>query len=200
MSDLTRTPQTAPNIKCTCTLSWRSPIAESEPHADDCAITNPVKAAMWQGILATVEALPRETGGTSRSVGEYTDDDLGGSSVKSTYMVGQDDGSDNVYEIVVTVRKSVSHNDDFWGPGGTRDLDDPVRRVVVDGEHYMLGDDNPNLPSSCKGFGGRRYRIEFFDGRTVPTSDLWHQGTIPPKWRERYPDNARFVRPEGGVA
>jgi len=80
----------------------------------------------------------------------------------------------------------------FWGPGGDVDQIEPANRVVIDGEHYMLGDNTAGM----KGFGGRRFDIEFFDGRRVTTTDLWFQGVIPPKWRERFPDNARFVQPE----
>ncbi|WP_433235329.1 DUF6197 family protein [Streptosporangium sp. CA-135522] len=78
----------------------------------------------------------------------------------------------------------------FWGPGGERDDDDPVKRVVVEGEHYLIVDETC---SGFRGFGGRRFDIEFFDGRTATTWNLWHQGTIPARWRDRYPDNARFV-------
>ncbi|MEV4748997.1 hypothetical protein AB0K21_21685 [Streptosporangium sp. NPDC049248] len=78
----------------------------------------------------------------------------------------------------------------FWGPGGERGLDDPAKRVVVNGEHYLIcGDETGGF----RGYGGRRFDIEFFDGRTATTRNLWCQGTIPPRWRDRYPDNARFV-------
>ncbi|GHC38526.1 hypothetical protein GCM10010348_77350 [Streptomyces anthocyanicus] len=183
-------------VKCSCLFGPRIVDGE-ETHSDDCRITNPVRHASWESILALVADLPRETGGTSRSIDEFAEDGLGGSVMRATYSVGQEDGSDKVYEITVSVEQSVDHNDKFWGPGGTRDGDDPAKRVVVDGEHYMLGDDSPTFPKAYKGFGGRRFTIKFFDGRTITTGDLWYQGVIPSKWRERYPDNARFVRPEG---
>ncbi|WP_275558596.1 hypothetical protein [Streptomyces sp. 5-6(2022)] len=180
-------------VKCTCAFGPRVVSGETV-HSDNCRITNPVRHALWQGILTIVDDLPKETGGTSRSIGEFTDDGMGGSAMRATYVVGQKDGSDKVYAITVSIEQSVDHVDYFWGPGGPRDGDNLLDRVVVGGEHYILGEDRPG--DAFKGFGGRRFDIEFFDGRKVTTRDLWYQGVIPPKWRERYPDNARFVTGE----
>lgn len=78
-----------------------------------------------------------------------------------------------------------------WGPGGYRDLDDPTMRVVVEVEHYLICEEKG--PDRFRGFGGRLFTIEFFDGRRVSTTNLMHQGTVPARWRERFPDNARFL-------
>lgn len=177
-------------VKCSCMFGPRTVDGEVV-HEGDCRVTHPVRHASWQSILTLVADLPEGTGGTSRSIGEFTEDGLGGSVMRASYRAGQPDGSDAVYTITVAVEQSVDHNDSFWGPGGTRDGDDPTKRVVVDGTHYILGDDRPG--GAFKGFGGRRFDIEFSDGRTVTTRDLWYQGVIPPKWHERYPDNARFI-------
>lgn len=70
---------------------------------------------------------------------------------------------------------------------------DPAARVVVGGTHYRLG---PNRPGNndLKGFAGRRWEIEYLDGRpSVVTNDLWYQGKIPEQYRSLIPDNARFV-------
>lgn len=81
----------------------------------------------------------------------------------------------------------------FWGPDGyLENVTDPVDRVVIDGEHYVIRED----AGPIRGFGGRRFDIQFFDGRTVTTRNLWHQGTVPAEWRHRYPDNAAFVQPQ----
>jgi hypothetical protein len=84
-----------------------------------------------------------------------------------------------------------SDTDQAWGPGGWRDRDDPAKRVVVDGEHFYICDEIGSR--QLRGFGGRRFYIEFFDGRRAETTNLMHQGTIPARWRERFPDNARFL-------
>lgn len=159
---------------------------------------NLIHDALWDGVLAIVDNLPHD-GNTRRSITEFTEDGMGGSAMRATYSVKQPDGSHKVFQLTLGCEESIDHDDAFWGPGGTRDGDDPAERVVVGGEHYLLGDDKPDYPKAFKGFGGRRFAIEFFDGRKVTTHDLWHQGVVPPKWRERYPDNARFVQP-GGAA
>ncbi|MFG1709165.1 hypothetical protein ACFLIM_38840 [Nonomuraea sp. M3C6] len=84
----------------------------------------------------------------------------------------------------------------FWGPGGYLEgAVDPAARVVVDGEHYAICGNTGGF----RGHGGRRFDIAFHDGRTATTRNLWHQGTVPPEWRHRYPDNARFVQAQEGV-
>ena len=65
--------------------------------------------------------------------------------------------------------------------------------VVVNGVRYTIEDENSN--SIFKGFGGREFNIEFFDGRKVTSHNMWCQGEIPERFRS-YPelqDNARFI-------
>lgn len=64
--------------------------------------------------------------------------------------------------------------------------------VRIDGSHYRYRADVPVGVAAFRGFGGREITIQFFDGRTVVTKNLWHQGTIPDRFRERLPDNARW--------
>ncbi len=50
------------------------------------------------------------------------------------------------------------------------------------------------LLGGFRGFGGREFRIRFYDGRTdVVTRNLWHQGIIPEHYRALLPDNAEWV-------
>jgi len=77
----------------------------------------------------------------------------------------------------------------FWLKKITMPEDDKNRRVIVAGQHYMVGTNT----SGPRGFGGSRYTIHFNDGRTVETSNLWHQGEIPKQFKNRLPDNARFI-------
>nr|WP_319393438.1 hypothetical protein [uncultured Desulfobacter sp.] len=67
------------------------------------------------------------------------------------------------------------------------------RRVVVDGNHYMISAVTDTYP---KGFGGRQFIIQFFDGRIIKTNNLWSQGSIPDRFREMLPDNAVFLSTE----
>lgn len=76
-------------------------------------------------------------------------------------------------------------------------VDDP-KTVRIGGVHYRLGDERG--PAQVRGYGGRRFRIKFHDGRDVTTTDLWCQGTIPQRFRERLGDNAVFVRDQIEIA
>jgi hypothetical protein len=84
------------------------------------------------------------------------------------------------------VRESCCHACDFWRQYEAMKHDPKV--VRVDGQHYYIG-----KPFWFKAFGGRRFVIEFFDGRRAVSDCLWTQGIIPPHFRERMPDNARFL-------
>lgn len=68
--------------------------------------------------------------------------------------------------------------------------------VVANGVRYTIEDENSNSP--FKGFGGREFNVEFFDGRKVTSHNMWCQGEIPERFRS-YPelqDNARFIPKE----
>ena len=64
------------------------------------------------------------------------------------------------------------------------------RRAIINGEHYMVYAETDGL---IKGSGGRRVIVEFFDGRIIHSNNLWHQGTIPERFREMLPDSAIFI-------
>lgn len=151
------------------------------------------ETALWAGVLAVIDALPKETGGTARHVGQFVVDGAS-TTATTTFEVDQPDGTTKVYALTLAVEQSVDEHDRTWGPGGRAAGSSPDRRVVVDANLYLIGDGARF--GGFRGFGGREFCIEFFDGRKVATRDLWHQGVIPPKWRELWPDNARFVNAE----
>lgn len=68
--------------------------------------------------------------------------------------------------------------------------------AIINGIRYTIEDED--IHPHFRGFGGREFNIEFFDGRTVTTHNLWCQGKIPERFRS-YPelqDNARFIPKE----
>lgn len=67
---------------------------------------------------------------------------------------------------------------------------DNPRHAIIDGMHYMVGAEEASR--DFRGFAGRKFIVNFFDGRVVETTNLWHQGTILPWFRDRMPDNAEF--------
>lgn len=92
----------------------------------------------------------------------------------------------DAYGAMLRERKLCFDCNHFWQLFEKRDDPSVVR---ARGHHYMIGAKNDPFP----GFGGQRFVIKFFDGRVVETKNLWHQGDIPERWRERMPDNAEFV-------
>lgn len=66
-------------------------------------------------------------------------------------------------------------------------------QLVIAGRIYSEGNTRkpPNSPHS--GMAGRRFDIEYFDGRRVTTHDLWAGGEVPERYRHLIPDTARFL-------
>lgn len=94
----------------------------------------------------------------------------------------------------------VPNRDKHFKDFGDRNKFPPVR---VNNSHYVIGDPAWSTDKrSFLGYGGHVWYIQFLDnnqfrsGHIIKTNNLWHQGTIPPKFREQLPDNARFLTPE----
>lgn len=68
--------------------------------------------------------------------------------------------------------------------------DEGNKCVVVGGQHYRICDENSE--SLFRGYGGAKFIIDFFDGSTVTTTNLWHDGEVPEVFREHLPNNATF--------
>ena len=73
---------------------------------------------------------------------------------------------------------------------------DDYRRIVIDAYCYGVGEKEPpknGRSNGMWGFGGRRFDIELFTGERFTTHNLWGGGQIPERFRDRMPDNARFL-------
>lgn len=68
--------------------------------------------------------------------------------------------------------------------------DDPFS-VRIGGKHYTIHADD--APKGARGFGGVLHTIRFFDDSVVETRNLWSQGEIPARFRDRLLDNASFI-------
>jgi hypothetical protein len=44
-----------------------------------------------------------------------------------------------------------------------------------------------------RGMAGRRFEIEYLDGRRVTAANLWSRGLVPERFRALIPDTARFA-------
>lgn len=90
------------------------------------------------------------------------------------------------------LRRHMCFHCNFWQDLAERNHE---RHVRVDGKHYTIGDKNAGK-SEFRGFGGRAFKIRFFDERgEVETTNLWHQGDIPIHFQKVMPNNAEFVKP-----
>lgn len=80
----------------------------------------------------------------------------------------------------------------FWHDHIYHRFDENV--VRVGGSHYIIA---PNEEAGIRGSYGQTYRIRFISGsmkgKEITTTNLWHQGVIPSRFRSIIPDNAEFI-------
>lgn len=81
---------------------------------------------------------------------------------------------------------------DFWRGYAAKTGD--AKSIRINNEHYWLG--KATKPGDANGYGGSWFTIKRDTGEEIKTCDLWHQGTIPEHFRQRIPNNAKFVKPE----
>ena len=88
--------------------------------------------------------------------------------------------------------EGVCFNCAFWRVRAAQKHD-----TVIDGRLYTVG--NRPAGGSTNGMAGRRFDIEYFDGRRVTTHDLWAGGEVPERYKAQIPDTARFLGGAGFV-
>ncbi len=204
------------NIRCsTSDEVWQTVTAALEKQrwgggfslADDAGkpaaiITSERHHDLWQAVMARCDELKQQhkpNHGHSQSSALA---DWDGRGVSGILGVGQGDGTDLVYRIHARTTGrpesiSVGHDgpwldshDAFWA----QQLADRSTAVVINHEHYRVRPDS-GRPGPGDGFDGQMFRIRWLaDGSVTETRNLWHQGIIPPSWRDRLPDNAEFVK------
>jgi len=70
----------------------------------------------------------------------------------------------------------------------------PIARV--NGRHYVVEPYDTTTPSQWRGSSGAEFTFRFHDGREITSNDVWTQGEIPARFRDRLPDNAVIVPQE----
>ena len=89
-------------------------------------------------------------------------------------------------------RQQLCHSCDFWYEKiGMKD--DPSV-AIIGGIFYTVAAERRNVPKSALGHGGRKLSIQWHNGRSTVTTNLWSCGAIPELFKDRLKDNAVFVR------
>lgn len=88
--------------------------------------------------------------------------------------------------------QSLCFSCDHWMHYIENDPSNP-NAVIIEGNHYIVCNEAAG-GRSTSGFGGEKFIIEKIDGERIVTTNLWHQGRIPERFRDRLIDNARFIR------
>ena len=81
---------------------------------------------------------------------------------------------------------------DFWYEKLEWKENNDPNQVIVDGVHnyaYDMTEDRGQF----LGYGGSVFHIRWFDGREKKSNNMWCQGSIPDRFKDRLPDNAEFV-------
>lgn len=76
----------------------------------------------------------------------------------------------------------------FWKQ---KHLSPDLRRVIIDGEMYVIGNELQNR--GFRGYGGYEFIIRIGD-MTINTTNLWHNGKIPYHFREVFPNTGEFIK------
>jgi len=89
------------------------------------------------------------------------------------------------------IEHQLCFNCEFWRMQHKLDVEQRGEHnyAVIDGHHYVIESD-----SHLKGFGGHPFTIQWNDGFTKETRNLWCQGEIPKEWKSVFPDNAKFLK------
>jgi hypothetical protein len=150
----------------------------------------PLAEALWKGILAAGAACePEGHRSSSRSTAHFSTTPVG-ETVSAVYTYYLNDGTRLHRRVTITAIDVIDSNDGYW------DQVKPDDRGAVrtdDGRHFFIGEaTSAGLPNHCKGFGGHKWHVKFHDGKSVYTDNLWSQGVIPPKHRERLAPNAEL--------
>jgi len=135
----------------------------------------------------------RVSGGSGRGIIEHREGPDGAQISSSALTVFEEDGTKTVRTVTVVVETTTDNNDGYWDDQAR----DRSNALVINGQHYRIGRDNGRTTQTAfRGFGGRKFDIEYLaGGQRITVDDLWYQGPIPPVHRDRFPDNARFVDP-----
>lgn len=68
----------------------------------------------------------------------------------------------------------------------------PKGREIINGSHYVFHNWNSGSGRFC-GFGGRPFYALRNDGTVIRSNNVWFQGNIPDRFKDRFPNTARLI-------
>lgn len=90
------------------------------------------------------------------------------------------------------IKRNLCFNCNFWYEYAL--VKDNPTHAIIAGNHYIIGSEEEDTPLKWRGHYGAYFKIRFNDGREIETTNLWHQGKIPQRFKEKLPDNAVFIQ------
>lgn len=92
------------------------------------------------------------------------------------------------------LQKHYCFNCDFWDEANKSKGN---KRIIINGQKNSDGGWVGKNYEGFKGHGGHVFYIEWLEsGEVFKTNNLWHQGEIPPEFKDKMPDNAKFITEE----
>lgn len=64
--------------------------------------------------------------------------------------------------------------------------------IIIDDECYTIGNEEAGKWST-RGYGGKKFIIKKSDDTIITTTNLWHNGNVPERFKELLPNNATFI-------
>jgi len=95
-------------------------------------------------------------------------------------------------ERTIMEREAVCFNCAFWMSLTESAYTALPTTAVVDGSVYHIAEEG--VTGMSQGFCGRKFVIEFDDGRVVTTTNLWYRGKVPEAFAAEFPNNAVFCK------
>ncbi len=69
----------------------------------------------------------------------------------------------------------------------------PKGREIINGSHYILHPWNNDRFGRFNGFGTGGFYILHNDGTVLRSNDVWFQGNIPERFKDKFPNTARAI-------
>jgi len=85
----------------------------------------------------------------------------------------------------------------FWHQRWCRHKANPDTSFIVKGTAYMVcAEPEEGKRPIFQGFGGSKFDIYPHSGGHIVSHNVWCQGDVPDRFKDRLPNNAAFIKPD----